>query len=79
MILRLVVSETPNFLEHIFSQKTQLDTSSMVIWPGTFLDGNIFCTNLLLSFIVLIYISATGTCSSSDTGFNVTFNYVTAP
>ena len=46
----------------------------MVSRPGMSLNGNFIFTHLLLSFIVLISFYASGTCSSSNTGFNISFN-----
>ena len=79
MVLGLIVIETPDFLGHIFRQKTQPGTIFMVSWPGIFFNGNVLCTHILLSFIVLISFSASGTLSSSETRFSVTFNSATAP
>ena len=79
MFLGLIASETPDLLGHTFIHKTQLDTSSMVIRPVIFLNVNIVCAHLLLSFILLIYLYASGTYLSYGTGLNVTFNYATAP
>ena len=73
MVLGIILYDTPDFLGHTFSQKTKLDTISMMIRPGTFFNGNVLCTHLFISFKFLIYISAKDTCSYYDTGFNVCF------
>ena len=75
MVLGIIFSETNDFLGHAFRQKMYLDTSSMVIRPVIFVIGKCFCMHLLLYFMVLIYLSASGICLHSDMGFNVAFNY----
>ena len=47
----------------------------MVIRPVIFEIGKCFCMYLLLYFMVLIYLSASGICLHSDMGLNVAFNY----
>ena len=79
MVLGLIVSDTPDLMEHTFIQKTKLDTSYMVIRPKIFLNGNVVCKHLLLYFIVLISLPASGTQSYSDMGFNETFSSASAP
>ena len=79
MVLGIIVSETPDLLGYTARQKTQLDTSYMVIRSGILLNGNVLCTHIILPCIVLIYLSFLDTWSSSETGLNVTPNSATAP
>jgi hypothetical protein len=71
MVMGLNVLETPLEGGNALSHSRVKFTSSIIIWPGSFLKGKVLLRALARSLMMLICHSMLGTCSLADMVFSV--------